>query len=638
MAVRNRGAIDGGSGQEPTPRHGRDNVNDYFSDGTSKKAEGNRLFAIRKYKAAITFYEESIWLLDNSNNPERKMELSKVYANMAECHLRLDEYSNANKAATRALSCNEHNTKALFRRARARMEMSDFRGATKDGMASGSREGEKLAVKAQSKIKLYGQIIDSYRLRMEDAYTQTGDVDIGSLYSGDVLVPVKHFRGYLKLGISRNAFPGQFSSADFDSIVKFAKEDEWHNIRYSVELSDIKQHYAKLGSTMEFVKLRQLATKLMGPVLVYMWDDAIEIRDYMSDSDESFGSHDDIGDSFDSHDDSDDELQWMYEPPFSPYQPLIDCNDPAFGQQCGEFMIRFNSDYPIHYLRLNIDLAFCDGMYHGLHYSDFFSILLQGKFGHCSNGLQSDKFSSMLQKVTHNHRKLLEEQIPTRIKEAGPVTGPDDWHFDHYGTLCSLTLVAFNLLTEDERDRADIQKRLAHVLLSGEEDTLTGHCTIFHSSFQDGFADDLPRWEWDGPKEYDSIPCSWNEGDGTVLLQKAWEVWQSIVTARKVLDCVKNKPSNTPCSVTDDINNLIQLPCFSKFAVVSLARPAVYEAAPWDANCDVIRMYYTAVELAARAYMAVGQVERASELVREANDRLGWCYRKYNCFVELIKY
>ena len=186
------------------------------------------------------------------------------------------------------------------------------------------------------------------------------------------------------------------------------------------------------------------------------------------------------------------DLQWMYEPPYSPYQPLIDYQDREFGEKCASFMIRYNSDFPIHYLRLNLDWAFGDDatMYRGVRYTDFYFILLRGNFGRDANGLKPNQFASMLQKVMHNHHSLLEEMVPKKLQNAG------DWHFDQYGTLCSLALVAFSLLSEDERGSADVQERLAYVLLSGEEEILTGYYTIFQGDEADEFDELSPPSEW----------------------------------------------------------------------------------------------------------------------------------------------
>ena len=98
--------------------------------------------------------------------------------------------------------------------------------------------------KVRSKLQIYGKIIDSYRLRMEDEYTLADQVQIGNIYysgPGEVTVPKKHFRGYMRLGLSRNAFPKGFSSDDFDSILTFATTDEWYNIQSAVDLSHVKK-------------------------------------------------------------------------------------------------------------------------------------------------------------------------------------------------------------------------------------------------------------------------------------------------------------------------------------------------------------------------------------------------------------
>lgn len=109
------------------------------------KGRGNQLFASDNYTAAIQHYEDAILLLDKSDHPVAATnEMSKVYANMAECHLRLENYTAADKAATMALSCDGRNVKASFRRARARMELGDLRGAINDITASNnSRIGTK---------------------------------------------------------------------------------------------------------------------------------------------------------------------------------------------------------------------------------------------------------------------------------------------------------------------------------------------------------------------------------------------------------------------------------------------------------------------------------------------------------------
>ena len=89
-----------------------------------------------------------------------------------------------------------------------------------------------------------------------------------------------------------------------------------------------------------------------------------------------------------------------------------------------------------------------------------------------------------------------------------------------------------------------------------------------------------PPVNGNGPNEYSSeyseIPVLWNEGMGTVLMQKALEVWQSIATARNDLDSMEGNQSDLSSGI-DCTNDLLQLPCFSKHG----SRPD--EAAPWGA-------------------------------------------------------
>ena len=59
-------------------------------------------------------------------------EASKTYANASECRLRLGDFALAESAASRALELDGANTKARFRRGRARLERGDYEGAMAD--------------------------------------------------------------------------------------------------------------------------------------------------------------------------------------------------------------------------------------------------------------------------------------------------------------------------------------------------------------------------------------------------------------------------------------------------------------------------------------------------------------------------
>ena len=256
------------------------------------KDEGNQKFAAGKYREAIQSYEKSVVLFEqqsNGNDEEKKsqkvQELSKVWANTAECHLRLQEPQDTLVCCAISLALNKDNAKAMYRQARAKFELHDYRGAMEDGLKCGVNEGESLAAKARGKFLLYRPIIDSYRLRMEEQFTEMGSIDAGSIYADGIEIPEKHFRAYMRLGLLRKAFHKKFTLYDIDAVVEMAKEEKWHNIRYAVKLEAIKSYYADQGCPLEYQKLRELAVKVMGEIGL---GDSFALNDYASDA----GSYD----------------------------------------------------------------------------------------------------------------------------------------------------------------------------------------------------------------------------------------------------------------------------------------------------------------------------------------------------------
>ncbi|KAL7543198.1 hypothetical protein ACHAWF_007339, partial [Thalassiosira exigua] len=406
--------------------------------------------AILAYHAAVPHFERA---------GDASDELTKVWANVSECYLRINNadadaaeggtasledrdarYEAAIGAADRSLAHDPTNVKAAHRKARAKLESGELRGAIDDGDASGAREGEVLATEARSKLRLYGSIVDSYRLRVEETYVRTGDADAASLYGGEVAVPARHFRGYLRLGLSRRSFPSGFAEEDLYPIGKFAEKDEWHCIKYAVELGDVKEHYGKLGRPMEHVKLREIAFKAMGPINPYpvYGGDEVEIRDYMS-----------LSEGDESEVEGETDISWMYDEPFSPYGPNANGYDPQFTQQSVEFCARYGlKEYPIDRLRLDVDAALLDEDCNGVPCADFVRSILRGKFGKGSNKMKPEKFATRLRAMTIAPAELLREMVPDKLEdvESEEISGPMDWRFDHYGTVCSLVLVAFKML------------------------------------------------------------------------------------------------------------------------------------------------------------------------------------------------
>jgi hypothetical protein len=117
---------------------------------------------------------------------------------------------------------------------------------------------------------------------------------------------------------------------------------------------------------------------------------------------------------------------------------------------------------------------------------------------------------------------------------------PTDWNFDHYGVVASLVVAAFHGLAKEEQESAEVQSRLTEALLGGREDLLTFDF-VFTDRKEGSKADaeedkllyNIDNGKWKGPfEEFDEIPEEWNEGDGTILMKIAWELWESSTRAR----------------------------------------------------------------------------------------------------------
>ncbi|KAK4697270.1 hypothetical protein P7C70_g8239, partial [Phenoliferia sp. Uapishka_3] len=109
-----------------------------------------------------------------------------------------------------------------------------------------------------SKPETYRRLIDSYRFRKEDEYTQSGDAS--GLYGGED--PLPDFLDFMRQAVRRKVVPDWWTKADMKAISTFADgEDEWANINHAVEKSDIQEHY---DNPMMPMSLRILAEKALG--------------------------------------------------------------------------------------------------------------------------------------------------------------------------------------------------------------------------------------------------------------------------------------------------------------------------------------------------------------------------------------
>lgn len=100
---------------------------DDFFVGLKRKEAGNTAFRTGQFEKARQLYVEAALLVS-----EDLSEATKVHANLAECCLRLSLYTEAEQAATSALTADPANVKAYFRRAKARFEMNRLAEARQD--------------------------------------------------------------------------------------------------------------------------------------------------------------------------------------------------------------------------------------------------------------------------------------------------------------------------------------------------------------------------------------------------------------------------------------------------------------------------------------------------------------------------
>ncbi|MCJ1382774.1 hypothetical protein MMC17_005887 [Xylographa soralifera] len=105
----------------------------------------------------------------------------------------------------------------------------------------------------------FAQIIDSYRLRIEDEYKFRGDA--GGLYAGED--PLPDFRHYLERAEKKGGvLPKWWSREKRKACEKMAVDEaQWSDVNSAVEKADIMEHY---GDNMMPMKLRMLAEKVEG--------------------------------------------------------------------------------------------------------------------------------------------------------------------------------------------------------------------------------------------------------------------------------------------------------------------------------------------------------------------------------------
>ncbi|KAI4365764.1 hypothetical protein MLD38_021722 [Melastoma candidum] len=108
------------------------NTQEKIEAAGKKKEEGNLLFKSGKYARASKRYEKAVKLIEYdssfSEDEKRQAKALKVACNLndAACKLKLKDYKEAEKLCTKVLELESTNVKALYRRAQAYIQLTDF--------------------------------------------------------------------------------------------------------------------------------------------------------------------------------------------------------------------------------------------------------------------------------------------------------------------------------------------------------------------------------------------------------------------------------------------------------------------------------------------------------------------------------
>merc|ERR1719343_855168 len=104
--------------------------NDDFAQVTQLKSDGNGSFAAsdwakakQHYQAAIAIYEAKDPTPDDLHDSQKDT-LVALFSNLSMAHLKTEDFVEAETAASKCLDFSPHHSKAFYRRATARLQMS----------------------------------------------------------------------------------------------------------------------------------------------------------------------------------------------------------------------------------------------------------------------------------------------------------------------------------------------------------------------------------------------------------------------------------------------------------------------------------------------------------------------------------
>jgi len=114
--------------EDPEP----DTTQEKIAAAAKRKEEGNALFkqgkyaeASKKYNKVLDYFKHSYGITEEEKKPVDEVKLASLL-NLAACQVKLKENSDAVLSCHKALDIDNHNVKALFRRAQAYGQNSEF--------------------------------------------------------------------------------------------------------------------------------------------------------------------------------------------------------------------------------------------------------------------------------------------------------------------------------------------------------------------------------------------------------------------------------------------------------------------------------------------------------------------------------
>jgi hypothetical protein len=180
----------------------------------------------------------------------------------------------------------------------------------------------------------------------------------------------------------------------------------------------------------------------------------------------------------------------------------------------------------------------------------------------------------------------------------------------------ALLHAAFHMLPPEEQASTAVQKRLAKATLGGREDLLT-ECLIPLGMASDSDSDpddNTMARQFNGPTDTDEMPISWSDTkEGRILMEKALEIWSSVLTARKFVQEAEDAEAGgtAPSDVLATCQKALDLACFGDPALTQSN-----DAPHWD-ECHEPRtliLFARVACCAARACLALGNGTDALQL------------------------